>query len=86
MSEHRDSAEQLLVDVEYNPVMSAEQSLMAAQVHALLGDRTEARRVADPAVQSGVPRADAVNEPCAASSHYLSPFAAPAWLPTWQAS
>jgi len=36
MSEHRDSAEQSLVDAQYNPVMSAEQSFMAAQVHALL--------------------------------------------------
>ena len=25
-----------------------------------------------------------MNEPCALV-HYLSPFAAPAWLPTWQA-
>jgi hypothetical protein len=36
MSEHRDSAEQSLVDAQSNPVMSAEQSFMAAQVHALL--------------------------------------------------
>src|SRR6266481_2011656 len=34
--EHRDAAEQSLVDAQHNPVLSAEQSFTAAQVHALL--------------------------------------------------
>ncbi len=36
MSEHRDAAEQSLLDAKHNPVLSAEQSFSAAQVHALL--------------------------------------------------
>ena len=36
MSEHRDAADQALVDAQHNPVLSAEQSFTAAQVHALL--------------------------------------------------
>lgn len=36
MSVHRDAAEQSLVDAQHNPVLSAEQSFRAAQVHALL--------------------------------------------------
>jgi hypothetical protein len=36
MSVHRDAADKSLVDAQHNPVLSAEQSFMAAQVHALL--------------------------------------------------
>jgi hypothetical protein len=36
MIEHREAAEQSLVDAQHNPVLSAEQSFTAAQVHALL--------------------------------------------------
>ncbi len=36
MSDHRDAAEVSLADAQRNPVMSAEQSFRAAQVHALL--------------------------------------------------
>jgi hypothetical protein len=36
MTEHRDSAEQSLVDAQHNPVQSAEQLFAAAQVHAML--------------------------------------------------
>jgi hypothetical protein len=36
MSDHRDQAEQSLVDAQHNPVLSAEQSFRAAEVHALL--------------------------------------------------
>jgi hypothetical protein len=33
---HRECAEQALIDAQSNPVLSAEQSFTAAQVHALL--------------------------------------------------
>jgi hypothetical protein len=36
MTEHREAAEQSLLDASQNPVLSAEQSFNAAQVHALL--------------------------------------------------
>ncbi len=36
MSDHRDAAEVLLASAQSNPVLSAEQSFTAAQVHALL--------------------------------------------------
>jgi hypothetical protein len=36
MSVHRDAAEASLADAQSNPVLSAEQSFTAAQVHALL--------------------------------------------------
>ena len=36
MSDHRDAAEASLADAQRNPVLSAEQSFNAAQVHALL--------------------------------------------------
>jgi hypothetical protein len=36
MSGHRDAAERSLLDAQHNPVLSAEQSFTAAQVHALL--------------------------------------------------
>ena len=36
MSDHRAAAIQALADAQFNPVMSAEQSFTAAQVHALL--------------------------------------------------
>jgi hypothetical protein len=36
MTEHREAAEQSLRDAQRNPVLSAEQSFAAAQVHALL--------------------------------------------------
>ena len=36
MNEHRDAAEQALVDAQRNPVLSAEELFTAAQVHALL--------------------------------------------------
>ncbi len=36
MTEHREAAEQSLRDAQHNPVLSAEQSFTAAQVHALL--------------------------------------------------
>ncbi len=36
MSEHRDAAEQSLVDAQRNPILSAEELFTAAQVHALL--------------------------------------------------
>ena len=36
MTEHREAAEQSLRDAQNNPVLSAEQSFTAAQVHALL--------------------------------------------------
>jgi len=36
MSNHRDAAEAALTNAQRNPVLSAEQSFTAAQVHALL--------------------------------------------------
>jgi hypothetical protein len=36
MSDHRDAAEAALTNAQRNPVLSAEQSFTAAQVHALL--------------------------------------------------
>jgi hypothetical protein len=36
MSDHRDAAEGFLTNAQRNPVLSAEQSFTAAQVHALL--------------------------------------------------
>lgn len=36
MNEHRDCAEQSLVDAERNPILSAQESFTSAQVHALL--------------------------------------------------
>ena len=36
MSEHREAAERALADAQHNPIMSAEQSFTAAQVHVLL--------------------------------------------------
>ena len=36
MSDHRDAAEAALANAQRNPVLSAEQSFTAAQVHALL--------------------------------------------------
>ena len=36
MSEHRDAAEQALVNAQRNPIMSAEQHFAVAQVHVLL--------------------------------------------------
>jgi len=36
MSDHRDAAESALANAQRNPVLSAEQSFTAAQVHALL--------------------------------------------------
>jgi len=36
MSEHVQAAEQALADAHHNPVLSAEQSFQAAQIHALL--------------------------------------------------
>ena len=36
MTAHRECAEQALADAQSNPVLSAEQSFTAAQVHALL--------------------------------------------------
>jgi hypothetical protein len=36
MSVHRDAAERSLVDAQHNPVLSADQSFRAAEVHALL--------------------------------------------------
>jgi hypothetical protein len=36
MNEHRDCAEHSLVDAQRNPVLSAQESFAAAQVHALL--------------------------------------------------
>jgi hypothetical protein len=36
MSEHLEAAEQALADAQHNPILSADQSFQAAQVHALL--------------------------------------------------
>ena len=36
MDEHVQAAEQALADAHHNPVLSAEQSFQAAQIHALL--------------------------------------------------
>jgi hypothetical protein len=36
MSEHRDCAERSLADAQRNPILSAQESFAAAEVHALL--------------------------------------------------
>jgi hypothetical protein len=55
MTGHRAAAEQALAAAQHNPVLSAEQSFTAAQVHALLAIEARLEEVVD-ALRSRTPR------------------------------